>query len=139
MINSQALISQEFEKQKKTIETITKKNMQLEENATKLITENKNKDQLIKNLKCEVNNLEQYGRWDMLIIKGVPYWNGEDTDKIIINLAKLLNIVLTVRDIYILHQTFTGEKAGIIVKFNSHHKRNEFYSKWKEIHTKKTF
>ena len=76
-------------------------------------------------LPLDLNSLEQYGRKYMTDVKGIPRWHNEDTYKIVINFAKLINVQLSLSDIAVSHRTSTKEDVGIIVKFISSRKRDE--------------
>ena len=72
----------------------------------------------------------------MLTLKGIHKQAGESTDDVIINVAKMLEVDQSVRDIDISHRTSNNTDAGIIIKFNSRRKRNEIYGKRKNLKNK---
>ena len=130
---SQSFISEQYEGQKKTIESLTKKNTKLEKDMDEVKMNTAEKDTKIRTLESEINSLEQYGRWDMLNIKGIPKLREESTDELVIKTASLLNVQLDFQDIDISHRTSVRDDAAIIVKFNSRRKRNELYAQRKHL------
>ena len=136
VVKSQSFLSDQYENQKKTMDNLMKKNIKLEQEMNVVLQDNTKKIKKIEVLENEINHLEQYGRWDMLTLKGIPKQAGESTDDVIINVANMLEVDLSVRDIDISHRTSNNTDAGIIIKFNSRRKRNEIYGKRKNLKNK---
>ena len=136
VVKSQSFLSDQYENQKKTMDNLMKKNIKLEQEMNVVLQDNTKKIKKIEVLENEINHLEQYGRWDMLTLKGIPKQAGESTDDVIINVANMLEVDLPVRDIDISHRTSNNTDAGIIIKFNSRRKRNEIYGKRKNLKNK---
>ena len=116
----------------------------------KLLLSNKNQDIEIKSLKDhsmeltdkvlqdteKIDAVEQYGRRQNLEMVGVPMEEGEDTNKIVIEVAKLLQVELTPDQISTSHRLPTKRKQSsnelhpsppIIVRFISRDIRNRIY------------
>ena len=131
---------------------------QLKTNYDKLKATNKNQVTELHNLKSQsaaieahnskeaekLDAIEQYGRRQNLEIKGVPFHEGEDTKKIAIEVAKLLNTTLSPNDISTSHRlparngssksskTSMSPKddnppSSIIVRFVNRDVRNRMY------------
>ena len=66
-----------------------------------------------------LNDLEQYGRRNMVDIGGIPRKKDEDTDDIVFKIAKKLDMTVKKDDIEISHRTSANKDAPIIVKFIS--------------------
>ena len=94
VVKSQSFLSDQYENQKKTMDNLMKKNMKLEQEMNVVLQDNTKKIKKIEVLENEINHLEQYGRWDMLTLKGIPKQAGESTDDVIINVAKMLEVDL---------------------------------------------
>ena len=110
--------------QKREIEQLTKKIKSLEESITKSNT--------------ALNDLEQYGRRDMLDLRGIPRMKGENTDDIVIKIASAMELTLTYNHIDVSHRTSNQPEAPIIVKFNSRRTKNMFWSRRRKIFGKTT-
>ena len=75
-----------------------------------------------------INDLEQYGRKEMMNISGIPRLNRENTEKIVIDTATKIGVDLKIEDVEVSHRTSEKETAPIIVKFNSRRKRDEMWN-----------
>ena len=93
------------------------------------IEENKKR---IADLEYNINDLEQYGRRSMLDIINIPKVEGQCTDNIVIKIGETINVDLKPEDIDASHRLSNLQNAGIIVKFVSRKKRDEFLEKAKE-------
>ena len=136
--NSQTFINKEFEEIKKSM-SITKKHekelhVSMKINEDKQILTNKK----IEKLDLTLENLEQYGRRDNLEFIGVPKHPNENTNQIIKNLVKKLNIKLNDNDISISHRLKSNISSRnqeginhppIIVRFTNREIRNQIYKK----------
>ena len=133
VVESQVLINQEIGENKASIKRLDKsiKNLQTNE-TTKLIDirnlkfMNQTLQTELARCKREINDLEQYGRRSMVDIH-VPRTNEENTDKIVQDIGKLINVPLEENDIEVSHRVLTNQKAPIIVKFSSRKVRDEFF------------
>ena len=101
-----------------------------EEMATKL----QKKDEQIKLLETQLDDLEQYTRKYNLEICGIPENADEDLEDIVIKLSETLNVDVRVEDIDIVHRFKKGTLAPrpIIVRFSNYCSKNEMYrNRWK--------
>lgn len=133
VVASQALINEKFEAQEKTIkelQTENKKNIKI---IHELQTGKMENDIQLKKVNDELNNLEQYGRRNMVDIRGIPRSISENTDKIVLNVANLMQANISTNDIEVSHRTSTSNDAAIIVKFFARKKRGIY------IETKNTY
>ena len=85
----------------------------------------------------KLDAVEQYGRRQNLEIKGVPIVYGEDTNKIVVEVAKSLNVDISTDDISTSHRLPVSTKSEknddststpIIVRFVSRDVRNKIYA-----------
>ena len=136
VVKSQEHINAEFNDQTKKhkilVETIAKLELSLKASKTDV----KNLEKLVTDLQTKTNNnstanndLEQYGRRDMVDICGIPRHANEDTDQIVLNIAAELDVTVKKSDIAISHRTKPTPEAPIIVKFVSRRVRNSFFYK----------
>ena len=54
--------------------------------------------------RSEINDLEQYGRRSMLEVAGIPRNPEEDTEEIVVDLCKGMNVEVTSEDIEACHR-----------------------------------
>ncbi|XP_057310179.1 uncharacterized protein LOC130648160 [Hydractinia symbiolongicarpus] len=138
IIESQALINTEFEKQKTDLQN-TKKQVHT------LLNCDKKKAQEVINLNKQLteqnhaltearslNDLEQYGRRNMVDVRGLSRIGKENTDQIILGLAEFMNVRMELGDIEISHRTSQDENAAKIVKFASRRIRDQFWENRKK-------
>ena len=123
-------LKKENQKLKDTVKAVSEKNSELE----------KKVDQLENNQKLEEatkmhDNLEQYSRKFNLEIYGIPEQEKEDTEEIVLNLAKRLNVNLEPEDIDIAHRMKKGNTRPrpIIVRFTNYYSRNRLYMNRKKL------
>ena len=87
----------------------------------------------------KVDALEQYGRRSNLEIAGIPVKDGENTNDIVVEVAKLANVEMTKNQISTFHRLATKPKHNaidqaaqsshpIIVRFISRDIRNRLYA-----------
>ena len=105
----------------------------------KLTHEVHEKEQMITELEQKVDNIEQYMRRDCLTVTGIKESLNENTDELIIDMAKSkLNVELTPTDISRSHRIpggpprpdtlNNGSPRAIIVKFATYNARKKVYS-----------
>ena len=90
----------------------------------------------LKEVRDEMNALEQYSRRNCLDIAGVPETPNENTDDHVIGVARALGVPLGKPDIEISHRVGRprdGKTRKIIVKFVSYRKRQELYAERKKL------
>lgn len=134
VVESQTHINAQFEEEKAKVKKINISVQKLlnKEATTKIDISNlaKSLDDL-KDIATKatkaVNDLEQYGRRNMLDIRGIPRSKGENTDQIVIDVGKQMDVDLKLKDIEISHRTSNNPDAPIIVKFMSRRKRDTFF------------
>ena len=92
----------------------------------------------IKQQSIAINNQEQYSRRECIEIRGIPTTPSEDTDEIVKNVGKLIDVVIDKSDISVSHRipvrsTQTAQSGGnmptpvIIVKFVKRDTRDKVY------------
>ena len=89
-------------------------------------------EQKVMKLERDVDDGEQYSRRNSVRISGVGESSEEDTDRIILNIAKDLEADITLNDIDRSHRvgkSRNGRPRAIIVKFTSYRARRALYSK----------
>ena len=80
-------------------------------------------------LEYEQDALEQYTRKFNVEIHGVPEYEGENLQDIVMKIGLKMSVDVTTQDIDIVHRLFRKSQAiqPIIVRFTSYKKRREFY------------
>ena len=80
-------------------------------------------------LEYEQDALEQYTRKFNVEIHGVPEYEGENLQDIVMKIGLKMSVDVTTQDIDIVHQLFRKSQAikPIIVRFTLYKKRREFY------------
>ena len=80
-------------------------------------------------LEYEHDALEQYTRKFNVEIHGVPEYEGENLQDIVMKIGLKMSVDVTTQDIDIVHRLFRKSQAiqPIIVRFTSYKKRREFY------------
>ena len=81
----------------------------------------------------DLDDLEQYGWIDIIEINGVPHESGEDTEKIAINIGKVLGIEFGFKDIQGCHRISPKPNPPIICKFSSCKLKDAFMKNRKEL------
>lgn len=143
VIASQTQINTDFENHKNTLNTNKKRIDNLLSKDADRLRDQKNNTKKINDLqkdlekaRQEMNDLEQYGRRAMVDIKGIPRKETENTNNIVLEIAKLMGTPLTDDDIDISHRTSNKAEAGIIVKFSSRKARDTFWGGRKSLYNK---
>ncbi|XP_066932691.1 uncharacterized protein [Clytia hemisphaerica] len=146
VIDSQDFINKEHEKQKlelskveTKIKSLSTDSSQHELNINRLKNGMNNTERSITDLHFLVNDLEQYGRREMINISGVPRKNNENTDNIVLDIANKIGVELEVKHIAASHRTSSKRTAPIIVKFTSRRYRNQMWeARWNLKNVKTT-
>ena len=84
----------------------------------------------------QINDLEQYSRRQCLNFSGIPEQHNENTDKLIIEIAKSAGVNVKPDDIDVSHRIGkpkAGKPRAIIAKFQSFSKRQEMYGARREL------
>ena len=98
----------------------------------------------MKQFSDRLNELEQYSRRDCVEIRGVPInpHHEENTDDIVVKVAKLMDVTITEQDISISHRLPQAKDSKyhptIIAKFQSRKKREIFYKSRANLKNKST-
>ena len=72
----------------------SKKNKDLEESNTKLKAEVTKRSEKLKVYKKSLNNLEKYTRREGLEVSGIPEFQDENTDELVIKVGSLMGVVI---------------------------------------------
>ena len=130
---------------KRSQDFISTKYDKLKDEYSKLIEKNKKQDAEIQKLKAESNEmsaqgakeafkldaLEQYGRRQNLEIVGILVTSNEDTNAIVQEIAELLQVTISSKDISTSYRLYTKSKSNpppIIVRFVNRDVRNRIYN-----------
>ena len=101
---SQEFLCNEFDKLKSECQTLRAINKQQAEEIKQLNAHSAKLESGGKTEEEKVNVLEQYGRRQNLEISGIPEKEGENTNKLVIEVAKLANVELSPKQISISHR-----------------------------------
>lgn len=92
--------------------------------------------------KAQLNNLEQYSRRLCLDVNGIPETPNEDTDRLIMDTAKLAGVDIIREDIDRSHRVGAvkpGKPRTLLVRFVAYAKREAFYSARKLLRQPRQF
>ena len=83
----------------------------------------------VQTLEYEHDALEQYTRKFNIEIRGIPEFEGENLQDIVIKTGQRMSVNVTTEDVDIAHRLYRKSPAikPIIVRFTTHKKRREFY------------
>ena len=87
-------------------------------------------------LDLKTDQLEMYSRRNCLRIFGLEEKEGENTDDMVLNVAKKISVDLSLNDIDRSHRVgrkFAGKNRPIIVKFVSYRKRREVFQSKRQL------
>jgi len=118
----------------------------LNDDITRIKASIRNSDSEIKQLKDNINDMEQYTRRECLEIRGIPQQDGEDTNEIVRKVGDLVDIDVKTEDISISHrlQARTNraskqpKEPSIIVKFARRDVREALYKARSKLRSKST-
>ena len=127
----------------KLLENDEKKTNEMKEMLTlvrQMQEELRKKDLIITKLQNELDGSQQYQRINNLIISGIPQYEREDTDEIVMQLGRAIGVDIEKRDIDVSHRLQRNAKnqVPIIVKFVRRTKKIEILKnrrKLKEINS----
>lgn len=143
VVKSQEVLNSLFEDQKKELQKnkVTNDNLLKRHTQTRSDLEKANKQinslqSALEKTQQNLNDLEQYGRRDMITIKGIPRNKDEDTDKIVVDVASLIGVNLSKKQIDVSHRNTQEEDAHIIVKFDSRRSKEAFWSARRNVYDK---
>ena len=134
---SQVLINAEYESLKVKCNELMVVNKKQKEEINQLKDQSKAIELQNEKEQEKVDSLEQYGRRLNLEIVGVPFKEEENTNQIVVEVAKLLHVPLSSEQISTSHRLQTRSKLNnrktdasppIIVRFLSRDVRNQFFA-----------
>ena len=96
---SQQFISSKYDKLKTEYESLANDTKKHKAEISQLNLDSSDLAKLASVESAKLDNIEQYGRRQNLEFKGIPQTEGEDTNEIVINLAKLLKVNIKKSDI----------------------------------------
>ena len=80
----------------------------------------------------DINNLEQYGRCECLEFQGLSWEESENTDQLVIDVSKLLQVDLSAKDISVSHRLSPASESNrqptIIAQFCSRRIRDSVFN-----------
>ena len=127
---SQSFICEKYDCLKESYDKLLKENEELKSQSKEL----KNQSEVEK-----LDRLEQYGRRQNLEIVGIPVQDGENTNAIVIEVAKLLDVSLTPEQISTSHRLPAKNPENlsppIIARFTNRDVRNKIYANRKATRT----
>ena len=136
LAESQDFLSTEFEKFKKTLTETEQRAKSAESEVIRLNADLQIMRKDIQDQQIDYNNLEQYGRRNMLEINNIPENNNEDLKTIITAIAKIINYQNFDydREVDVAHRLQSKlDIAPIIIKFHNRTGRNKFYENRKNL------
>ena len=92
--------------------------------------------------KAQLNSLEQYSRRLCLDVSGIPETSGEDTDRLVIDTAKLAGVHISKDDIDRSHRVGAvkeGKTRTLVVRFAAYTKREAFYDARRKLRKPEEF
>ncbi len=135
--HAQQFQADQYESFRKQIGTLLRENTELKNENVLLATRIRNLEKKDEQLVKELDDLEQYGRREMLEIGGIPRETQENCEDIVIAVAQKVGVALNSQDIEACHRTSRKSDAPIIVKVVSRKKKEEFMSKETKSKAKK--
>ena len=137
---SQSFISKKYDTVISTITNLRKHNedvkgqvQKIEEDINKLGNDGYD-------VEVKLDELEQYARRDCLEITGIPVVPNDNPALLVKEMSQIMGVNLDVNDISIAHRLPPTKKVKdrLIVKFTRREKRDEIYSKRKNLKSKRT-
>ena len=132
---SQDFISQQYEKLKCEYNNLVKISKTQEAEIKDIKSHSTELEESGKKEQDKVDSLKQYGRRNNLEIVGVPYKEGENTNKIAMEVCKLIDVDITQDQISTSHRLQTKKRTNekitsppIIVRFIGRNVRNKVFS-----------
>eukprot|EP00794_Sanderia_malayensis_P008430 gene8430-biopygen6746 len=126
---AQSFQAEQYESFRNQVGHVLRVNTELKnenEQLLKRVRDFENKDQL--RVKA-IDDLEQYGRREMLEFGGIPRQKEENCEDIVTKIAEKLHVDLVPSDIEACHRISPKENAAIIAKFNSRKIKEALMSK----------
>lgn len=110
---------------KTEVTTLKTENASIKEKVSKL-------EEKVEKLEQVADDREQYSRRNSIRITGFPEEKDEDTDELILNMARELNVEMNLSDIDRSHRVgkvHVGRSRAILVKFSTYRARRNLFSK----------
>ncbi len=126
---AQQFQSHQYESFRKQVETVLRVNSELKAENEQLIQRIKDLERIDEVRATSVDNVEQYGRRDVVEVCGIPRCADENCENIILELAKKVNVSLSENEIEACHRISSKSEAAMITKLSSRKKREELMSK----------
>ena len=127
VIKSQEFISCQYDDLRRLTDNLMKTNQELQAENERLKETCRLTKKSANEAVAAVNELEQYGRREMIEIAGIPRLEDENVEQTVIKLCSHLNSTIEDTDIEAAHRISSRESASIIVKFKSRKMRNHVY------------
>ena len=132
--HSQDFIQEEYDKQRRVNDNLLKANRKIENEHNQLTNQITCLQKQLTYESTMRNNLEQYGRRQMVEINGIPSTENEDCVKTVSKLAKMIAVPnFTPNKIDVAHRISPLKDSPIIVKFNTRTDRNNFFESRKNL------
>ena len=118
---NQQFISDSYEDMKAKLEEILAENQQMKTENTELRRTIKTLEKNVQDNESAINDLEQYGRREMIELDGFPAKANENLEELVIKVAAACQLKVTPDDIEAAHRVKSRTKTNlpIIVKFKS--------------------
>ena len=124
----------QYESQKKMSDNLLKSNTFLSEENKVLKTKINNLRADQEKQKCALNELQQYGRRECIEVSGVPPTDNEDSEEIIMAIAKEIGVTLENNEISACHRVKKAKGDPIIIaKFTNRKIKEEFMTKRRNL------
>ena len=127
VIKSQEFISCQYDDLRRLTDNLMKTNQELQAENERLKETCRLTKKSANEAVAAVNELEQYGRREMIEIAGIPRLEDENVEQTVIKLCSHLNSTIEDTDIEAAYRISSRESASIIVKFKSRKMRNHVY------------
>ena len=130
---SQLEIKKELKDVKLRVDSCTKEAMDATSSSKDMKQKLKEFERKLQVKDDKIDDLEQYGRKCMVEISGFPRMEGENVEKLVIELADKMKLKISESDIEACHRISTKPDAAIITEFSSRKLRDKFLSARKLI------
>lgn len=137
---SQSFISKKYDTVITTITNLNKHNEDMKGQVQKIEEDINKLGNDGYGVEVKLDELEQYSRRDCLEITGIPVVPNDNPTLLVKEMSEIMGVNLDVNDISIAHRLPPTKKVKdrLIVKFTRRQKRDEIYSKRKNLKTKRT-
>ena len=138
--SNQQFISDSYEEIKAKLEELLTENQQIKAENIELRKTVKVLEKKVLNNESTIDDLEQYGRREMIEIEGFPAKANENIEDLVIKIAAACEVKITPDDIEAAHRVKSRTKTNlpIIVKFKSRKTKQGIMANKKKLSGKKT-